>query len=30
MNLMKENKFIKDNLFGAIQRSGINGWHPPL
>lgn len=28
--LMKENRHIKDNLFGAIQRSGINGWHPSL
>lgn len=28
--LMKDNKNIKDNLFGAIQRSNINGWHPPL
>lgn len=26
----KENRHIKDNLFGAIQRSNINGWHPPL
>lgn len=25
-NLMKENKQLKANLFGAIQRSGINGW----
>lgn len=30
ISLMKENKHIQDNLFGAIQRSGINGWHPPL
>ncbi|HZK27651.1 MAG TPA: ATP-binding protein [Thermoclostridium sp.] len=28
--LMKENKYIKDNIFGAIQRSKVNGWHPPL
>ena len=28
--LAKENRHIRDNLFGAIQRSGINGWHPPL
>lgn len=28
--LMKDNENLKDNLFGAIQRSGINGWHPPL
>jgi len=28
--LMKENRHIKDNLFGAIQRGNINGWHPPL
>jgi tRNA(Ile)-lysidine synthase TilS/MesJ len=28
-SLMEENKHLKDNLFGAIQRSGINGWHPP-
>jgi len=28
--LMKENRHIKDNLFGAVQRSCINGWHPPL
>lgn len=25
--LMKENKNLKANLFGAIQRSGINGWN---
>lgn len=30
ITLMKENKHIKDNLSGAIQRSRINGWHPPL
>jgi len=29
-NLMQENRHIKDNLFGAIQRSGMNGWHPQL
>jgi tRNA 2-thiocytidine biosynthesis protein TtcA len=27
-NLSEENREVKDNLFGAIQRSGINGWHP--
>ncbi|HEY8499145.1 MAG TPA: ATP-binding protein [Clostridia bacterium] len=30
VNLAKENRHIRDNIFGAIQRSGINGWHPPL
>jgi len=30
VSLAKENRHIRDNLFGAIQRSGINGWHPPL
>lgn len=30
ITLMEENKNVKDNLFGAIQRSGIKGWHPPL
>jgi tRNA(Ile)-lysidine synthase TilS/MesJ len=30
INLAKENRYIRDNIFGAIQRSGINGWHPPL
>lgn len=29
-DLSKENRHLKDNLFGAIQRSGMNGWHPPL
>lgn len=27
-NLTKENQHIKSNLFGAIQRSGIDGWKP--
>jgi len=26
--LMKTNKTLKANLFGAIQRAGINGWKP--
>lgn len=30
ITLMEENKNVKDNLFGAIQRSGIKGWHLPL
>jgi tRNA(Ile)-lysidine synthase TilS/MesJ len=25
-SLMKENRHLKSNLFGAVQRSGINGW----
>lgn len=25
--MSKENKFIKSNLFGAIQRAEIDGWH---
>jgi tRNA 2-thiocytidine biosynthesis protein TtcA len=29
-SLAKENRHIRDNIFGAIQRSRINGWHPPL
>lgn len=29
-SLSKENRHLKDNLFGAIQRNGMNGWHPPL
>lgn len=29
-DLSRDNRHLKDNLFGAIQRSGINGWHPPL
>lgn len=29
-SLAKENRHIRDNIFGAIQRGGINGWHPPL
>lgn len=29
-DLSLDNRYLKDNLFGAIQRSGINGWHPPL
>ena len=24
--LMKENRHLKANLFGAVQRSGIKGW----
>jgi tRNA(Ile)-lysidine synthase TilS/MesJ len=28
-NLTKENRHLKDNLFGAIQRNGMNGWHLP-
>lgn len=29
-NLSRENRHLKDNLFGAIQRNGMNGWHLPL
>lgn len=29
-DLSKENCYLKDNLFGAIQRNGMNGWHQPL
>ncbi len=25
-SLEKENRYIRDNLFGAIQRNGMNGW----
>ena len=25
-SLMKENRYLKSNLFGAIQRAGIDGW----
>ena len=27
LNLSKENRNIKSNIFGAIRRSGIDGWH---
>lgn len=30
LNLSKENRHIKEYLFGAIQRNGMNGWHLPL
>lgn len=29
-NLTEENPNIRDNLFGAIMRNGMNGWHLPL
>jgi tRNA 2-thiocytidine biosynthesis protein TtcA len=29
-DLSKENRQLKENLFGAIQRNRINQWHPPL
>lgn len=25
--MSKENKFIKSNIFGAIKRAGLDGWH---
>lgn len=28
--LTKDNRYLKDNLFAAIQRNGMNGWHLPL
>jgi len=28
--LTRENRHVKENLFGAIQRNGMNGWHLPL
>jgi tRNA(Ile)-lysidine synthase TilS/MesJ len=27
LDMSKENREVKSNLFGAIQRSGIEGWH---
>lgn len=29
-DLTRENRHIKSNLFGAIQRAGINGWKVPI
>jgi tRNA 2-thiocytidine biosynthesis protein TtcA len=29
-DLSKGNRHLKDNLFGAVQRDGMNGWHLPL
>lgn len=27
--IMKDNPKVKDNMFGAIMRNGMNGWHLP-